>query len=89
MARVLRVVKWERRDAVKAGDWVVLRVDPLQYGYGRVGGVLSDGRITVRWATGNLRPYHPHELVATAPGEDCEVGAVTDDLLRRLARHDR
>lgn len=73
---------------MKTGDIVVLRADPLRNGYGRLEGILPDGRVTVKWETDNVRPVHPQELELAEIWERRTQGTVTEELLDRLTRSD-
>lgn len=70
---------------MKTGDIVILRADPLR-GYGQLEGILSDGRITVKWEDGNVRPVHPQDVELAEIWERRTQGSVTEELLDRLTR---
>jgi hypothetical protein len=71
---------------MRTGDTVVLAEDPLRHGYGTLESVLRDGRVTVRWEGGDIRPYHPQALLPAQEWEASDTGTFTNADLQRLAQ---
>jgi hypothetical protein len=69
---------------MRIGDTVILKDDPLRYGYGRVDAILSDGRIRVQWEGGNINPIHPHRLALADQWQLAPTGWLTNADIQRL-----
>jgi hypothetical protein len=71
---------------MRTGDVVVLAEDPLRYGYGALESIMRDGRVTVRWEGGDIRPHHPQSLLPAEEWEASTTGTFTNADLQRLAQ---
>lgn len=72
---------------VRAGDLVVLIADPLRHGYGVIEAALTDGTITVRWESGDIRPIDPHQLELVDRWEQRALG-ITNQAIHDWSSND-
>jgi hypothetical protein len=71
---------------VQSGDRVILLEDPLRHGYGAIHGFLKDGRLTVRWYNGDIRPLYPQQLQLADEWEQTIGGSFTNADLQKFSQ---